>query len=350
MARAVGDPRALVVALESRHAALLSVDHLDQRLKLSDELIAMAEDVGEREMKALGHHWRIYDLLEAARVGEAERERKALDALAQELGQPLYHHFAVGWDVVWAQLAGQVGDVEPLAQRFHDLGIEAQARDTQTIYRAQLIAIFRRQERLSDFVSQIRAAVEENPTLLAWRAVLPLAHLASGDTRAAQADFEWFARDDFSRVRRDMFWLTTISVLAEICALLRDTTRAQVLYRLLEPFAERNVQVLQAACWGSAERFLGLLAGTLGWPVAVAHLESAITKNDSEGNAAAASLVRRDLANLLAARRADGDLDRAADLLSEPLRAAQEARMAPLIQRIESEVEAVERERRLVRH
>ena len=307
MARAVGDRRALVVALESRHAALLSVEHLDERLELSEELIAMAEDVGEPEMKALGHHWRVYDLLESARVDEAERERQTLNALADELGQPLYHHFVAGWDVVWAQLAGDMQEVEPLAQRFHDLGVQAQARDTQTIYRAQLIVVFRRQERLSDFVSQIRTAVEENPTLLAWRAVLPLAHLAKGDVGSAQADFEWFAQDGFGRVRRDMFWFTTICVLAEICALLRDTERAGVLYRLLEPFKERNVQVLQAACWGSAERFLGLLAGTLGDQTqAVAHLESAIAKNEAAGNAAAAAVVRRDLATLLGAREANG--------------------------------------------
>jgi DNA-binding SARP family transcriptional activator len=342
-----GDPHARAVALESRHAALLSIEHLDERLWLSQKLVELARKERERELEALGRHWRIYDLLEAAEVEEAQRERDALDTLAHELRQSLYKHFSAGWEVVWAHMAGEVNKVEPLARRFYDLGIEAQARDTETIYRAQLIALRRREERLPEFISTVQAAVEAHPTLLAWRAVLPLTHLASGDPAAAVAEFEWFAHDRFSRVRRDMFWFTTVCVLAETCTLIRDRARAQELYGLLEPFKERNVQVTQAACWGSAQRFLGLLAAVLGrWDQAVAHLEAAIARNEADGNRAAASLVRRDLAKLLVARRAEGDLDRAADLLREPLRAAREARTESLLARIQGEIAAVERERR----
>jgi DNA-binding SARP family transcriptional activator len=296
-----GDPHALSAAFESRHAALMSIDHLDDRLWLSRQLVDLAQRERERELEALGRHWRIYDLIEAADMEAAQQEREALAALADELRQPLYHHFSVGWDVVWAQLAGRVDEVETLAQRFYDLGVAAQARDTETIYHAQLIALRRRQERLPDFISNVREAIAAHPTLLIWRAVLPLTHLASGDARAAVADFEWFAADDFRRVRRDMFWFATICVLAETCTLLRDAARAQVLYDLLAPFQDRNVQVTQAVCWGSVERFLGLLAAVLGrGETAVAHLQSAIARNEAGGNPAAAALVRRDLAKLLA--------------------------------------------------
>ena len=103
----------------------------------------------------------------------------------------------------------------------------------------------------------------------------------------------------------------------------------------------------QAACWGSSERFLGLLAAVSEqWDTAEAHFESAVAKNDAGRNPAAASLVRRDLAKMLVARRADGDLERAVDVLSEPLRAARHARSEPLISRIQAEIAAVERERR----
>jgi DNA-binding SARP family transcriptional activator len=351
MARAIADPRALAVALESRHAALLSIEHLDERLQLSHDLLELARQEGERELMALGHHWRTYDLLEAARVAEARGEREALAALADELRQPLYHHFAVGWDVVWAHMAGEVDKVEALAERFKELGIEAQARDTETIYRAQIMALRRRQERLPEFFSTVRAAVEADPTLLAWRAVLPLTHLASGDPSGAVAEFEWLAHQRFSRVRHDMFWLTTMCVLAETCALLRDGGRAQVLYELLEPFRERNVQVGQAACWGSVERFLGLLADALGrWQAAGTHLESAIARNKAVGNPAAAWIVQRDLAKLLLARRGEGDLDRAAELLREPLTAAEATRIPSLIACIRGELEAVERERATIAH
>jgi hypothetical protein len=107
------------------------------------------------------------------------------------------------------------------------------------------------------------------------------------------------------------------------------------------------VQVTQAACWGSSERFLGLLASAIGrWGAAATHFEAAIAKNESIRCPGAASLVRRDYAKMLVARSADGDLDHAADLLCEPLKAAKALGIESLITRIQSEVELVERERR----
>jgi DNA-binding SARP family transcriptional activator len=341
------DAHARAVALESRHSALLSIEHLDERLELSQQLIDLAQDERDRELEALGRHWRIYDLLEAAEMTEAARERELLDTLARELRQPLYLHFAAGWDVVWAQLAGKVDEVEPHARRFRELGIEAQARDTETIYLAQLQALRRRQERHHEFISAVQAAVEANPTLLVWRAGLLLTHLASGNTTTAVAEFEWFAHDRFSRVRRDMFWFSAMCVLAETCSVLRDVARAQELYELLEPYKDRNVQVTQAACWGSAERFLGLLAAASGrHELADAHLTSAIAKNLACGNPAAAAIVCRDLARLLLARGGADDLERAGVLLGELLRAARATGRQALIERIEADVEAVEQARR----
>ena len=57
-----------------------------------------------------------------------------------------------------------------------------------------------------------------------------------------------------------MFWFTAIALLAEACALIGDREQAAVLYALLEPHSDRIVQVSQAASFGSAQRFLALLA------------------------------------------------------------------------------------------
>ena len=78
MARRLGDTRTLITALESRHTALLHIEHLDERLRLSEEILGLADEVGERELKAVGLHWRIFDLLEASDVVTARREHAAL--------------------------------------------------------------------------------------------------------------------------------------------------------------------------------------------------------------------------------------------------------------------------------
>ena len=346
MARRVGDIHTLVTALESRHSALLHIEHLEERLALSEEILTLADAVGERELKAVGLHWRIYDLLEASEVAAARREHRALTDLAGQLRQPLYHHFARGWEVVWAQMEGRVADSERLAHEAFELGRQAQARDAETVYAIQMVALRRREDRLSDQVATIRSAIERYPSLIAWRAVLPLAHLAAGNQADALAEFRHLTADGCAAVPHDMFWFTAVCVLAETCSLLGDHVRAEQLYAMLAPYRERNVQVTQAAFWGSAERFLGLLATTLSrWDAAAQHFESAIAKNERNGCPMAAAVVRRDYAEMLLARRAPGDVDTAATILTEMLRAASAAGMTVLVERLQARLLEVHRMR-----
>jgi hypothetical protein len=343
MARRLGDTRTLVAALESRHTALLHIEHLDERLRLSEEFLALAEDVGERELAAFGLHWRIYDLLEASDVAAARAAHGALVVLAGELRQPLYRHLALRWEVVWAQMEGRVADSERLAREAFELGRQAQARDAETVYAIQLIALRRREDLLSDQVATIEAAIVRYPSLVAWRAVLPLAHLAAGDHAGARAEFERLVADDFAALPPDMFWFTAACVLAEAAALLADEARCAALYELLLPFADRNVQVTQAAFWGSSERFLGLLAAALGRSDAAgAHFESAIAKNEASGSPMAAGVVRRDHARMLLARGRPGDRVAAAGLLREILGAAEAAGMSTLVARLQEEIAEID--------
>ena len=161
-------------------------------------------------------------------------------------------------------MAGRVGDAERLAREAFDLGRRAQARDAETIYTAQVLILRRREDALSDYVSTIEKYVSENPALYAWRAILPMAHLMSGNTQAGVAQFRELARDEFAAIPRDLFWFTAIALLGETCALIGDTEQAPVLYRLLEPHSEKLVQITQAASLGSTHRFLALLSTAMG--------------------------------------------------------------------------------------
>ena len=208
---------------------------------------------------------------------------------------------------------------------------QAQARDARPS-RDPVITLRRREGRLSDHVATIETFIAKHASLIAWRAGLPLAHLASGNREQAVAEFERLAQDEFSAVPRDMFWFTAMCVLAEACALIRDDARARVLYALLLPYKDRNVQVTQAAFWGSAERFLGLLAaGMSSWDVASAHFESAIVKNEASDCPVAAGVVRCDYAEMLLTRRAPSDLDVAVNLLRDTLQRAVAAGMSTLV-------------------
>jgi hypothetical protein len=343
IAHRLDDPKALLVALESRHAALMHVDHLQERLRLSEELLALARRIGERELEALGHHWRIFDLLEAARVKDARDAHRALATLAAELRQPLYHHFSAGWEVVWAQMAGRVADAERLAREAYDLGRRAGARDAETILAAQTLILRRREDALQDFVGAIEGHIDQNPALVAWRAILPMAHLLGGNTHAGVATFRELARDEFAAIPADMFWFTAIALLGETCALIGDREQAPVLYRLLEPHRDKLVQVSQAANLGSTHRFLALLSAAQGeFETAEGHFETALRVNGDCGLRPVVALMRREYAEMLIARGADGDRERAGVLLRETLREAEAGGMSQLISRVQMRLDELD--------
>ena len=82
-------------------------------------------------------------------------------------------------------MAGRVEDAERLAREAFELGRRAQARDAETILAAQTLILRRREDALQDFVGAIEHHIEQNPALVAWRSILPMAHLLGGNTRRA---------------------------------------------------------------------------------------------------------------------------------------------------------------------
>ena len=125
-------------------------------------------------------------------------------------------------------------------------------------------------------------------------------------------------RIDIDALPRDMLWMASMAILSQACALVGDASRARVLYdRLLEHRA-RNVMVGIANCMGSAERYLGLLATTLGdYAAAEVHFDAAIERNALGGLDHVFTMVRADYARMLEARGGPADALRAAQLRTE---------------------------------
>jgi tetratricopeptide (TPR) repeat protein len=327
------EPQEIVLALESRHGALLHVEHLDERLALSERMLELAASSGAGELEAVGLHWRIYDLLEAGDVEAARAAHRRLTSLAHALRQPLYQYYAVGWEVVWAQMAGRFADADELARATYELGRRAQARDAETIHAAQTLVLRRLEDRLPDYIARVESLVAGHPELVAWRSVLPLAYLVGGDIPSAVAEMQ---RLMSTGVPRDMFWLTAMSLLSEAAALMADPQLCGFIYQSLLPFRSRNVQVTQAASFGSVERFLGLLAAALqNWDAAQEHFEAALETDQRRGLRTVIALEQREYAEMLIARGDEADKPRAAELLRTTLAEAEFVGMQQLVSRIE---------------
>jgi tetratricopeptide (TPR) repeat protein len=122
-----------------------------------------------------------------------------------------------------------------------------------------------------------------------------------------------------------------MAFVAEAIQFLRDRHRAEHVYRLLLPFRQRNVIISFVACLGSAERYLGLLAATLGrWDDAAHHFEAALAMNARMGARPYIALTSYDYARLMPVDADEAARARAIALAGDALRLAREIGMRRL--------------------
>ena len=280
MARRLGEASGLAAALMGRHAALLHAEHTQERRMIGEQALAMASELGDVELGALGRHWLLYDLAEMGDLEEARRRQAELDVLAEELHQPLYRHSSLAWRCVWEGLAGRFGEAERIARESVRLAERAQAPDAQAHFIAQLVALRREQGRLHELLPEIERLAGDEPAAAAWRGILPLAFLDAGDPGRAQAAYERALDGGVAGLPRTMLWLTTIGSLAEAAAELDDSENAGQLYAELAPYADRLVQWSFTGNAGSVHRLLGRTAATAGWnDRARGHFEAALQRH-----------------------------------------------------------------------
>jgi tetratricopeptide (TPR) repeat protein len=126
------------------------------------------------------------------------------------------------------------------------------------------------------------------------------------------------------------------SLLADVCSFLKDQRRAAILYQQLLPFAGRNIVLGYAiVSTGSVSRSLGVLAAVMSrWREAERHFESALEMNERMGARPWLAWTQHDYGRMLHERGRRGDVERAAHLLDQALRTAQELEMTALEARI----------------
>jgi len=300
MARRLGEPYALAVALMARHAGLLHARHAEERRRLCEEALAVAGELRAAELDALGRHWLLYDLVELGELDEARRRHSELKRLSAELQQPLYNHSALSWSCVWAALGGRFEEAEQLALSSVRLAEHARAPDRRMHLAAQLLAIRREQGRLDELLPEIERYASDEPAAAAWRSVLPLAHLDAGDRHRAREAYERALDGGSATMPQTMLWLTAASTLGEAAAELGDADGAAALHAALEPYADRLIQWSFTGNAGSVQRVLGRTAAAAGrHDSARAYFEAALERHAELGADALLARTRCDYGELL---------------------------------------------------
>jgi DNA-binding SARP family transcriptional activator len=327
MARRVDDRNTLVAVMMARHATRLHVANTEERLRLMDEVVLLRSD--RPELSAEARMWRIYDLCELGEMDAARAEQRRLSELARELRQPLIRHVAVGWESLFAELAGDVETTERLSEEFFRLGERAQAYDARSTRAAKLFAIYRWQGRLEELRGEIEALASGVIAVSAWRAALALLRVVCGDAEEGLAGARALVAR-LPRIPADFFWLSAVTVLSEAVAVSGDAESAEPLYDALAPFAARYTTHSFGASWGSVERPLGLLAATSGRrDRAEAHLRAALAANRAIDAPMLVAITECDLGELTGAPELGASAERTARRLGLSVledRAAQLAR------------------------
>jgi DNA-binding CsgD family transcriptional regulator len=136
---------------------------------------------------------------------------------------------------------------------------------------------------------------------------------------------------------RDSLWLASLTYIADACAAFGNEAAATLVYPELEPLAGTNVMIGQlVACYGSVDRYLGMLAAILGeWERAEQHFEQAVALNRQMDASTWLAHTEYEYARLLLAR-GDREPGRVAALLGEAERLARQIGLEALHGRIKA--------------
>jgi len=334
MARRLGDPGSIALALCSRCLAVWGPDHLDERLGAAAEVIVLATELGDRQLLAIGRQYLFVAQVELGDIAAAAVTLDEYETLADELRQPLAQWEARRFRAMQALFDGRFEDAERLALEALAIGQSVEEPDAMAVFGVQLAIVRLEQGRLAELETALRGFVEEFSESPVWRAALALLVLELGGREEARAEFERLAVDDFAGLPRNFAWLAGVAMLAQVCAALDDAERAAVLIDMLSPFAGRNVVTADRQSWGSAAYYLGLLARTTGdLDEAERWFEQAVDDNARMGARPWLAHTRCDYGALLLARGRRGDEQRGRALAEAALEVAHELGMTRLVEK-----------------
>lgn len=250
-------------------------EYAEERARAADRILAVSEAENERTLLTAGYHLLFVALLEQGQI-------RTLDAriLDQRTGQAgldsSSHNNPAHWfDCLRSILDGDTERAEQLAETLYS---DSEGNDSTALalYTTQIGMIRWMQGRGESAEDGFLAARREYPEQLLWSASLAWLWFLQGRRTAAETLLNTLP--DPEELPRDSYWLSTVTVLAEIATLAGDRDQRQKIYETLLPYARFLVPAgVGVAFWGTCARTLGLLAEKLGYlDEARAHLELAL--------------------------------------------------------------------------
>src|SRR3954452_11347441 len=333
MARRLDDRRGLATVLMRSYWSR-SEDRLEETLEMLDEACALAEGLGDSELQAGAMEWRVAALMSLGDLERAAREQASVHAMAARLRQPFTLHVAEHYGAALALCVGRLADAEAAARRSYEWSRLLTGRDASGVHGIQMFGIRREQGRLAELATATRLLAGSARPGGTWRPALAAVLAELGMEDEARAELEQVRREGFDGLRAAL-WLASLTYLADACAAVGDARLAALVYPELAPLHGGNVVIGHGvAVYGAVDRYLGMLAATLGEPdLAAGHFEQALTFNRAMGARTWVAHTLYAYGRTLRHRGRPGDGEHATAMLTEAASVAERIGMPMLLAR-----------------
>lgn len=257
---------------------------LPQILEMLTEARDIASELGDVEIATEAMSWRVPTFVALCDLGSARAEVGRLSAMAERSAQPVMNHIAEHYRSALALCEGNLAEAELAADRSREWGELLTGRGASGTYGVQMFSLRREQGRLAELAPAVRVLAAGPGRGGPWRPGLAAVLAELGMESDARRELERVASEGIERYRASL-WLATLTYLTDASSAIGDEAIAALVYPELEPFAGTNVMIGHlVACHGSADRYLGMLAATLGeGDRAEAHFERAMAMNREMG-------------------------------------------------------------------
>jgi DNA-binding CsgD family transcriptional regulator/tetratricopeptide (TPR) repeat protein len=283
MARRIDDRPGLAKTLMGVYWARATTT-LEEALQMLGEARDIAQELGDVEGQAEAVEWRVSALMALGEIATAREELEVAFEAAQQTRQPFILHVAEHYRSALALLEGRLAEAETAAERSREWGQLLIGRDASGVYGVQMFSVRREQGRLAELAPAVRVLAVDDRAGAAWRPglVALLAELA----------MEKQVRDELDRLHsegltplREGLWLASLTYITDAATAVGHQEVAALVYPLLAPLSGTNLMIGHGvACYGAADRYLGMLASTLGdADRASSHFEAALELNRRMG-------------------------------------------------------------------
>jgi DNA-binding CsgD family transcriptional regulator/tetratricopeptide (TPR) repeat protein len=331
MARRLDDRPGLATVLKGIYWARATTSFAEV-LELLGEARELAEELGDVEGQAEATNWRVSALMALGEFVPAREELAIALDMAQNTRQPFILHVAEHYSSALALLEGRLAEAEAAAERSREWGQLLVGRDASSVYGIQMFGVRREQGRLAELAPVIRVLAAGDRGGGAWRPGLA--------ATLAELAMEEQVRGELDRVQvegleplRQGLWLASLTYLADAAGAVAHRGVAALVYPLFAPLAGTNVMIGHGvACYGAADRYLGMLAATLGdTDGAISHFEAALHLNREMGASTWLAHTAYEYGRMLVGR---GDPERGGQLLTEAAAIAETVGMPTLLARV----------------